>query len=243
MADDPSRDRSAATLVLRARAFGVHVLTALGAAMALLALLAAFEAIWIDMFFWLALAALVDGVDGWLARRYAVAETLPRWSGEVLDLVADFLTYVFVPVVALVVGGILPERFSVPVAALILVISMIYFADRNMKTADGYFRGFPAAWNLVAFYLFLLRPEPYLALAIVLVLCVLTFVPVLFVHPLRVERNRPLSAVLLALWVVLGVTALVNDLSPPASVTYSLVAVLIYFLAVGVFHQIRARFG
>ena len=36
----------------------------------------------------------------------------------------------------------------------------LYFADRNMKTEDNYFRGFPAVWNVVAFYLLLLRPTP-----------------------------------------------------------------------------------
>jgi phosphatidylcholine synthase len=241
MADDPMGLRTVLALVPRARALAVHLLTALGAVLGLLALMAAFEAIWTDMFFWLALAALIDGVDGWLARRYAIAETLPRWSGEVMDFVVDFLTYVFVPVVGMVVGGILPEKLALPVATLILVVSVIYFADRSMKTADGYFRGFPAAWNLVAFYLFLLRPEPYLAFGIVLVLCALTFVPVQFVHPLRVDRNRPLSATLLAIWVMLGIVALINDLSPPASVIYALVAVLIYFLGIGLLHQVRAR--
>lgn len=235
MAAEPAEpdDRSVATLVLRARAFSVHVLTTLGAVLALLALVAAIESIWTDMFFWLALAALVDSVDGQLARRFAVAEMLPRWSGEVLDLVVDYVNYVFVPAVAIALGGIVPLYFGLPAAGLIVVTSAIYFADRKMKTNDAYFQGFPATWNLVAYYLFLVRPEPMLALALVLVLCVLTFVPITFVHPLRVARHRRVNLVLLAAWVMLGLVSLAYDLAPPAPVTYALVALVLYFFTAG----------
>ena len=241
MAAEPAEphDPPAATLALRARAFSVHIFTTLGAVLALLALNAAIEGIWTDMFFWLALAALVDAVDGPLARRFAVAETLPRWSGEVLDLVVDYVNYVFVPAVALAQGGIFPGYFALPAAALILVTGAIYFADRRMKTEDSYFRGFPATWNLVAYYLFLVRPDPMLALALVLILCVLTFVPLAFVHPLRVQRHRTLNLALLAAWVVLGLVSLAYDLSPPAPLTYALVALALYFLSAGLLRRPR----
>ncbi len=230
-----------APLIERARAFAVHGLTALGAVVALLALLAAIESIWTDVFFWLAVAIVVDAVDGPLARRFKVAETLPRWSGATLDFIVDYLTWVFVPVVALVSGNILPERFALLASGLILITSAIYFADTRMKTKDAYFRGFPAAWNLVAYYLFLVRPDPYLALAVVLVMCAVTFAPVRFVHPLRVEHHRPLNIALLVLWSVLGVISLVYDLSPPPAVTYGLIAIAVYFLIAGALRS--PRFG
>ncbi|HEY8267811.1 MAG TPA: phosphatidylcholine synthase [Xanthobacteraceae bacterium] len=239
VADPTPQQVSPAPLIERAGAFAVHGLTALGAVFGLLALLAAIESVWIDVFFWLAVAVVVDAVDGPLARRFKVAETLPRWSGATLDFIVDYLTWVFVPVVALVYGNILPERFAFLASGLILITSAIYFADTRMKTDDAYFRGFPAAWNLVAYYLFLVRPDPYLALALVVILCALTFAPVRFVHPLRVEHHRLLNIVLLALWGVLGVVSLVTDLAPPPAVTYGLVAIALYFLIAGALRHPR----
>jgi phosphatidylcholine synthase len=239
--EPPAPQGPPAPLIERAGAFAVHGLTALGAVFALLAMLAAFESVWIDVFFWLAVAIAVDAIDGPLARRFKVAETLPRWSGATLDFIVDYLTWVFVPVVALISANILPERFALLAGGLILITSAIYFADSRMKTKDAYFLGFPAAWNLVAYHLFLVRPDPYLALALVIILCALTFAPVRFVHPLRVERHRPLNIALLALWAVLGVVSLLYDLSPPSGITYGLVAIALYFLIAGALSP--ARFG
>ena len=132
-----------APLIERARAFAVHGLTALGAVFALFALLAAIESVWIDVFFWLAVAVAIDAVDGPLARRFKVAETLPRWSGATLDFIVDYLTWVFVPVVALVYGNILPERFALLASGLILITSALYFADTRMKTQGRLFPRLP----------------------------------------------------------------------------------------------------
>ena len=82
------------------------------------------------------------------------------------------------------------HALAIPAALLIVVTSALYFADRDMKTADNYFRGFPALWNAVAFYLFVLKPTPWLAVAAIIVLAVLTFVPFKFLHPFRVTRLR-----------------------------------------------------
>src|SRR5580704_14265593 len=152
----------------RTAAFAVHIFTACGAACALLALIAAVSADWPRMFVWLGVALVIDGVDGTFARRLRTAELLPRWSGDVLDLVVDILTYVFVPAYAIATGGLLPEALAIPLGALIVVTGSLYFADRQMKTLDYYFRGFPALWNVAAFYLFLLKLPPWFcALAVV----------------------------------------------------------------------------
>jgi phosphatidylcholine synthase len=137
-------------------AFAVHFFTATGAALGLFALFAAVDRQWTLMFWYLAAALLIDGIDGSIARRVRVAEVLPRWSGDVLDLVVDFVTYVFVPAYAIATSGLLPELLGVPAGVVIVVTSAIYFADRDMKTEDNYFRGFPALWNAAAFYLFVL---------------------------------------------------------------------------------------
>ena len=83
-----------------------------------------------------------------------------------------------------------------------------------MKTPDNYFRGFPALWNAVAFYLFVLKPAPWLAAAVIVVLAVLTFVPFKFVHPFRVARLRARDVAALALWCVLASAALCLRLAP-----------------------------
>jgi phosphatidylcholine synthase len=215
----------------------VHLLTASGAALAFLALLAATRGRWAEMFAWLGVALAVDAADGPLARRFSVAETLPRWSGETLDLVVDFLTYVFVPAYAIAASGLLSSPLDIGAGIVIVVTGGLYFADRRMKTHDNYFRGFPALWNCVAFYLLLLRPAPWLTAAAIVLLGVLTFVPFPFIHPMRVRRLRVLNLLLLAAWAVLGLVALARDLAPGPWVTGGLVAIGLYVLAAGVFRN------
>lgn len=228
----PSRpdERTAART---AAAFSVHVLTACGAGCALLALLAAARAEWAVMFFWLGLALIIDGVDGTLARRLRVAEALPRWSGDMLDFVVDFATYVVVPAYAIASGGLLPRPVAMALGVIVCMTGALYFADRRMKTPDGYFRGFPALWNVVAFYLFLLRPAPWLGAVVVAVLAAATFAPVHFVHPVRAHRWRKLNLAALVLWALLALFALAQGLNPPIWVGAALTAIAIYFVIVG----------
>jgi len=214
-------------------AFAVHVLTASGAACALIALKAAVAAQWPKMFAWLGAALVIDGIDGSLARRVRTAEVLPRWSGDVLDFVVDFTTYVFVPAYAMVSSGLLPQSIALALGLIVIVTAALYFADRQMKTSDYYFRGFPALWNLVAFYLFVLKPAPWLAAAAVLLLAALTFAPLHFVHPVRVPRWRPLNVAVLLLWGVLAVCALMQNLAPPVWTAVLLAAIAIYFVVAG----------
>ena len=219
------------------RAFAVHVFTACGAALALLAMILATGGHWAGMFFCLGMALVVDGVDGPLAREFKVAEVLPRWSGETLDLIVDFTTYVFVPAYAIAASGLLPNALAVPAGVLIVITGALYFADRQMKTEDNYFRGFPAVWNLAAFYLYLLEPPPWLAAAMVVVLAALSFAPIKFLHPLRVKHLRPLNIALLAVWTVLAALAVFYDLHPGPYVTWPLSAIAVYFFAAGLLRR------
>jgi phosphatidylcholine synthase len=102
-----------------------------------------------------------------------------------------------------------------------------------MKTADNHFHGFPAVWNLVAFYLLLLRPEPWVCMATIVVFAALTFAPVRFVHPIRVKKLRALNVALLALWSVLAIAALWQEFKPNVWIVVALCAIALYFLAVG----------
>jgi phosphatidylcholine synthase len=218
-------------------AFAVHVFTACGAACGLLALVAAVGADWTRMFLWLGVALIIDGVDGTLARRLRVAELLPRWSGDVLDFVVDFTTYVFVPAYAIAAGGVLPASVALALGLIVTVTGALYFADRQMKTTDSYFRGFPALWNIVAFYLFLLKPAPWLGALAVAALAAATFAPIYFVHPVRVPRWRLLNLAMLVLWAVLAAWALMQNLNPPDWAATALAAIAVYFVIVGLLRR------
>lgn len=215
------------------RAFAVHVFTATGAAIAFLALILAIGGHWAAMFFCLGFALVVDGVDGPLARAFKVNEALPRWSGETLDLIVDFVTYVFVPAYAIAASGLMPRALAIPAGVVVVTSGALYFADRNMKTSDNYFRGFPAVWNLAAFYLYLLEPAEWLAAATIAVLVALSFVPVKFLHPLRVTRLRALNIGLLLVWTVFAFIAVTADLQPGPYVTWPLAAIAVYFFVAG----------
>jgi phosphatidylcholine synthase len=227
----------------RLRAFAVHILTASGAGLAVLALLAAQHGSWPAMFLWLGLALIVDGADGPLARRLDVHEQVPRWSGEVLDLVVDFTTYAFVPAFAIAASGLLPAGIDIALGVLIAVTSALYFADSHMKLPENYFRGFPALWNAAAFYLFVIKPQPWIGALAIAILLVLTFLPFPFVHPLRVERLRSLNVGLLMLWALLAIGALLQSLDPALPITLALCAIAIYFCAVPFLPVPRDPFG
>src|SRR5476651_1487184 len=184
------QDSSPVSSGRRAAAFSVHVFTALGAGIALIAMLEAVREHWAAMFAWLGVALLIDGLDGPIARRLDVARVQPNWSGEVLDLVVDFVTYVFVPAYAIAASGLLLPIAAPLLGAGIVVTGALYFADRRMKTPDNHFRGFPALWNAAAFYLFLLHWPPVASTLGVAILIVLTFIPFHVLHPLRVVRLR-----------------------------------------------------
>ena len=178
----------------------VHMFTASGAVCALFALHAAGEARWEALFVWLGIALLIDGIDGTFARMANVTANLPRFSGERLDLVVDYVTYVVVPAVALWQAGFFPATASWALPALILLSSLFHFSDTESKAEDYAFVGFPAIWNIVAFYVFALSLPVWVATALVLLCVALTFVPWKWVHPMRTKLLRPLTLGVCGLW-------------------------------------------
>jgi phosphatidylcholine synthase len=223
------------------RAFAVHVLTASGAGIAFIALIFATGEYWEPMFLALGLALIVDGLDGPLARKFDIAQTLPRWSGDILDLVVDFTTYVFVPAYAIAASGLISCWLGIAAGLIVCVSGALYFADKEMKTRDNYFQGFPAVWNVVAFYVFLLQPLGWISFLAIAVLAGLSFAPVKFVHPLRVPEFRALNIVLMAAWGVLALWALIDSFAQPAAVTWALGAIAVYFLLAGLLRQPRVE--
>jgi len=215
---------------MRAAAFSVHIFTAMGAGVALLAMLEAVREHWASMFGWLGVALVIDAIDGPIARKLDVVRLQPAWSGDVLDLVVDFVTYVFVPAYAITASGLLLPLAAPLLGIGIVVSSALYFADRRMKAADNHFRGFPALWNAVAFYLFLLQFRPSISSLAIAILIVLTFVPVHVLHPIRVVRLRWLTLLLLAVWAVLAIYTLACDFDVGAPVVVGLCAIAAYMV-------------
>jgi phosphatidylcholine synthase len=218
----------------------VHFFTALGVVCALFAIRAALAGAWEATFVWLGVALLIDGIDGTFARLANVTGRLPRFSGERLDLVVDYVTYVFVPTLALLQAGYLEGRLGLLLASLILLSSLFHFSDTESKTDDHCFVGFPAIWNIVAFYIFAFQPPPWLAACVVLVCVVLTFVPMPWAHPLRTPYLWPVTAALTALWCVAAAVTLWSGFPAgwPAQAVLMVVAVYSVGLAL-----VRVRGG
>jgi phosphatidylcholine synthase len=227
----------------RLAAFGVHAFTALGAVLGFLALIAAAGHRWEDAFGWLGIALVVDGLDGPLARRIGVKDKLPRFSGEHLDLVIDYLTYVVVPAYIIYEAKLVPSGLGLVTAVLILLTSLYHFSDSESKTEDGFFVGFPALWNVVALYGFIFQVPPPLAFAVLILLVVLTFFPFKWIHPVRVRRLRPITFCVMALWTVAAVAALLQGLPGSLAIKATIALATAYLIAIGVARSLREGEG
>jgi phosphatidylcholine synthase len=180
-------------------AWSVHVLTASGAVWGLLALEAIARGRFRAALGWMALAVLIDGIDGALARRARVKTLLPFIDGTLLDNLLDYLNYVVVPAFLMLRAGLLAPAVVWAGPAAICIVSAFQFTHTEAKAADR-FRGFPSYWNVLAAYLLLLRPDPWLASAIVVFLCVFVFVPVGWIYPTRTRELRRTTLALSVAW-------------------------------------------
>lgn len=223
------------------RAYSVHMLTASGAVFAMLAMLAAVDTAWDMMFVWLVVAFLVDGLDGPMARRYDVKSNAPQIDGVLLDLIIDYLTYVFIPAYALFASGLLPGWTGWVVIIVITFASALYFADTRMKTKDNSFAGFPACWNMVALVIFALQPDFWISLLLVVVLAGAMFTPLKFIHPVRTERWRALSLPMALAWTFFAGWAAWVDFHAESWAHWGLVVTSVYLLGAGVAQQILPR--
>lgn len=184
----------------KAAAWGVHLLTAAGAVVALLSIEAISRAEWQVAMAWMIAAMAIDSVDGTLARRVDVKGRLPQFDGALLDNIVDYLNYVFVPAFLLLRGGVLPPGTEWAGAAAVLLSSGYQFAQSDAKTEDHFFKGFPSFWNVAALYLFVVGAPAGLNLAILALLAVGVFVPIHWAYPSRMLRLRTLTLLLTALW-------------------------------------------
>jgi len=235
-------------------AFSIHILTASGAFLAFLSIVAAAEYDFRKAFFWLGMALIVDGVDGPLARKLEVKKWWPHWSGDTLDNVIDYATFVMIPAFILYQSGLLDHTnalgqkeeliskfMSFTAAAIIVITSAIYYADTRMKTEDYGFKGFPVCWNMVVFALFVVSPSSTFSLIFILFTAVLTFVPVTFIHPVRVKVLRPVSIVAFVVWGISGLSAVYFNLDNPVVIDAIFIACSIYLFCIGFVLQMMGK--
>jgi phosphatidylcholine synthase len=226
-------------------AWAVHAFTASGVVTGLLAISALIAGDFRLALLWLGAALLIDGFDGPMARRVRVTEFAPRFDGAILDLVIDYLNYTVIPALLVYRFGLVPAGFAIPAAAYIMTTSLYCFGNRDMKTSDNYFQGFPAVWNIVVLYIYITASGPWLNLLLIAALGILTFVPLKFVHPFRVRAFRSLTLAMTGAWAGLTL-ALVLDSAPgraPAEampVAYAaFLAVSLYFLGLCLWRSFR----
>ena len=229
------------TIVRALLAAAVHIFTGLGAVCALFAARAILAHDAEGLFIWLGIALFIDGIDGTFARQVNVADNLPRFSGERLDLIIDYVTYVFVPVLALLAWHYLEGALGLILAGAILLSSLYHFTDVESKSKDYCFVGFPAIWNIVAFYVFILDPAQWITELTIAIGVVATFVPMPWIHPLRVVSLRPVTLAAVAASTVASIAIVTQGF--PASFWSKAVmsAVALYFVVLAVAWWLNER--
>ena len=225
------------------RAFSVHLLTASGSFFAFLSLVAAADHYWTASFIWLGIALIVDGIDGPIARKIKVKEVLPNWSGELLDNVIDYVTYVLIPAFILHQSDLLHRNLSFLCGIVIVVSSAIYYADTGMKTKENFFKGFPVVWNMLIFSLFILQPSPLITLALIFISAFTSFLPINFLHPVRVERMRFINLPIFLLWCLFAAIALFYNLQAPLWVKWGFGLTGVYIYIIGGIMQMFPNLG
>ncbi|MGV8950291.1 MAG: CDP-alcohol phosphatidyltransferase family protein [Cypionkella sp.] len=223
---------------IRYKALSVHLLTASGAVLSMFAMLAAVEEKWSLMFLWLVFALIVDGIDGPLARRWDTPANFPIYDGVLMDLIVDYLTYVFIPAFALFKSGLLDGWTGWFAIIAITYGSVVYFSDTRMKTKDKSFSGFPACWNMVVLVLFAEKPPQMVILAVVVLLTLAMFLNLKFVHPTRTKRWREVTLPVSILWVICAGWAAWSNFTPGSLAHWGLALSSIYLCVAGILQQI-----
>ena len=218
-------------------AFSIHILTASGAFLAFLSIVEAAEKDFRASFFWLGMALVVDGIDGPLARKLEVKKWWPHWSGDTLDNVIDYVTFVMIPAFILYQSGLLGKYASFTAAAVIVITSAIYYADTRMKTEDYGFKGFPICWNMVVFTLFVVSPSEIFSIIVIGISAILTFMPITFIHPVRVKVLQPFNIAAIIIWGISGLIAVYFELDNPFLMDIIFIGASLYLFCIGAILQ------
>ena len=203
----------------------VHLYTALGAVVAFATALRIEQKDFQDAFWLMVLAVVIDATDGTFARAARVKEIIPWFDGNRLEDIIDYANYVIVPCLFFLYADLLPRQDASWLAALPLVASAYGFCQKEAKTADHFFLGFPSYWNVVVFYLFVLQTPRWVNGFSVIILSLLVFVPIKYVYPSRSPRYRALTNGFGALW---GISVLFMIYLLPEPPRYLVFASLVF---------------
>lgn len=165
----------------------IHLFTASGACIGLLALFATYQNQQIKALWLMGAALAIDAVDGMFARMIKIKQAVPSIDGELLDNIVDFVNYTIVPCFFLLVSDLLPDYWRVICVMAITFSSTYQFSQIDAKTSDHFFKGFPSYWNIAVFYLFFWQMSEITNMIILLLLAVLSFIPIKYVYPSRLD--------------------------------------------------------
>ena len=180
----------------------LHLLTSFGVVCSFFALKNVIDGEIFKAFMWLGLGLFIDGIDGSIARFLKVSVKLPHINGHMLDSIIDYINYIFIPAFMLHHFRILPEIMDTILPATIMVISVISYSNKNTKTDENYYIGFPAIWNVVVLYLVILDYGILVNTGILIFLIILKIIPIRFVHPFRTKSFKKLTLVMSLSWFV-----------------------------------------
>ena len=188
------------------------------------------KAMWV-----LALAVLIDSVDGTLARIFRTKEEAPLIDGALMDNIIDFVTWTVAPLFWIY------AIHQIPVWVLLLcsIGSIVGFSHKRAKTSDQFFLGFPSYWNIVVFYLYLLDISPPFASVILLIFAVGTIVPVKFIYPTRTEFLKPVTIFLGSLYFLQLILLLILFENAPALLIYSSFLFPVYYFGLSFYLNLR----
>ena len=219
-------------------AWGIHVVTASGLAMGMLALLAVLDNQPKAALLWLTAAQILDGVDGPVARACDVRNQLPRIDGFILDLVVDFVTCVVVPAAFLYRFDLVPRPLAGALVGLILATTALWFSRTDIQGDDHWFRGFPGVWNLIVPSLYVMSINRTAAAIVVATLALAQLTDLPFVHPVRVKDLRHVTLPVMIVWVAALTVGVLQFPDAPRELHTVLIACPLYFAGL----TLRQRF-
>jgi phosphatidylcholine synthase len=221
----------------------VHVYSAIGVLLGFFSVLLVERgeyrsALWLNM-----VAVCIDASDGTLARAARVKERIPWFDGARLEDIIDYLNYVLVPSLILFHAQLLPPGTASWIAAAPMLASAYGFCQKEAKTSDNYFLGFPSYWNILVLYLLALRTPAWFNAAIVLFLAVMVFVPIRYIYPSRTAVFQRLSVALGIVWAALIALTLYYLPEPPRAIVYASLFFPLYYTLLSFFLSARSRSG
>ncbi|HEY7318272.1 MAG TPA: CDP-diacylglycerol O-phosphatidyltransferase [Candidatus Binatia bacterium] len=203
-----------------ALAWLVHLYTALGGVVAFLTIVFIEQLKFREAFWLMALAVVIDATDGTLARAARVKEVIPWFDGDRLEDIIDYANYVIVPCWFFIHANLLPAEDALWLASLPLLASAYGFCQKEAKTSDNFFLGFPSYWNIIAFYLYTLQTPPWINAFTIIFLSVLVFVPIKYIYPSRSPQVRLLTNALGSLWGLAVMIIIYLLPEPPRSILF-----------------------